>query len=225
MTVETILLILESLLLGFTIILLLFSIKEGRGRKNLLLEVEKTTKVLTRQEYFLTVMDAMLDAREEVAGFITGRLPTGDDTKRTRAIMNNIERLSKEGVSVKYIMPKFHDRIHIGNLYTKAGAHVKYSTCAIVHDFRYIVVDDRIVVIGMPESTGEKEATRKGYRIPSEGLSAVLKEYFYKCWEENIDHADYVKEVMKQTGASLKVLAQELQISEEDLEKIASEAK
>jgi len=34
-----------------------------------------------------------------------------------------------------------------------------------------------------------------------------------------------VKEVMKQTGASLKVLAQELQISEEDLEAIVSEAK
>jgi hypothetical protein len=162
MTVETILLILESLLLGFTILLLLFSIKEGRGRKNMLLEVEKTTKVLTRQEYFMTVMDAMIDAKEEIAGFITGRLPIGDDTKRTRAIMNNIERLSRECVSVKYILPKFHDRLHIGHLYTKAGAQVKYSSCAIVHDFRYIVVDDRIVVIGMPENIGEKEATRKG---------------------------------------------------------------
>ena len=72
MTVETILLILESLLLGFTILLLLFSIKEGRGRKNLLLEVEKKTKVLTRQEYFLTVMDAMLDAKWSYQGLLPG---------------------------------------------------------------------------------------------------------------------------------------------------------
>ncbi|MEW6587116.1 MAG: hypothetical protein AB1442_16085 [Nitrospirota bacterium] len=224
MTVETILLILESLLLGFTIVLLLFSLKEGRGRRNLLLEVEKTTKVLTRQEYFLTVMDAMLDAKGEIVGFITGRMPTGEDTKRTRAIVNNIERLSREGVKVKYIIPKFHDRIHVGQIYSKAGAEVKYSTCAIVHDFRYIVVDDRIVVIGMPESTGEKEATRKGYRIPSEGLSSVLREYFDRCWEGNIGHEDYVKEVIKQSGATLKVLAQELQIDEEELERIASKA-
>lgn len=222
MPIETTLLILESLLLGFTVILLLFSIKEGRGRKNLLLEVEKTTKVLTRQEYFLTVMDAMLDAKRELVGFITGRMPTGDDTKRTRAIVNNIERLSKEGISVKYIIPKFHDRIHLGHMYSKAGAQVRYSACAIVHDFRYIVVDEKIVVIGMPESVGEKEATRKGYRIPSEGLSAILKEYFDRCWEENTCHADYVKEVIKQSGATLRVLAQELQISEEELEKITS---
>jgi hypothetical protein len=222
MKIETILLILESLLLGFTIILLLFNIKEGRGRRNLLLEVEKTTKVLTRQEYFLTVMDAMLDAKRELIGFITGRMPTGDDTKRTRAIVNSIERLSKNGVTVKYIFPKFHDRIYIGNMYSKAGAQVSYSTCAIVHDCRYIVVDEKIVVIGMPESTGEKEATRKGYRIPSEGLALVLKEYFERCWEGNIGHEDYVREVIKQSGATLKVLSQELQISEEELEKAAS---
>lgn len=222
MKIEIILLILESLLLGFTIILLLFNIKEGRGRRNLLLEVEKTTKVLTRQEYFLTVMDAMLDAKRELIGFITGRMPSGEDTKRTRAIVNNIERLSKSGVIVKYILPKFHDRIHLGNMYSKAGAQVRYSTCAVVHDCRYIVVDDRIVVIGMPENIGEKEATRKGYRIPSEGLSAVLKGYFERCWEGNIGHEDYVREVIKQSGATLKVLSQELQISEEELEKAAS---
>ena len=187
-----------------------------------MLEVEKTTKVLTRQEYFLTVMDAMLDSQVEVIGFITGRMPTGEDTKRTRAIVNNIERLYRQGVSVKYIIPKFHDRIHLGNMYCKAGAQIRYSTCAIVHDFRYIVVDDRIVVIGIPESTGEKEATRKGYRIPSEGLAAILKEYFNRCWGGNIGHADYVKEVIEQSGATLKVLAQELRISEEELEKIVS---
>lgn len=225
MTIETILFILESLLLGFTIILLLFSIREGRGRRNLLLEVERTTKVLTRQEYFLAVMDAMLDAKDEVVGFITGRRPTGEDTKRTRAIVNNIERLSRDGIRVKYIIPKFHDRISCGHTYRKAGAEIRYSTCAVVHDFRYIVVDDRIVVIGMPESTGEKEATRKGYRIPSEGLAAILKEYFDRCWQDNIGHEDYIREVIQQSGASRKVLAQELQISEEELEKIAAETK
>jgi len=221
--IETILLILESVLLGFTIILLLFSIREGRGRRNLLLEVEKTTKVLTRQEYFLNVIDVMLDAKVELVGFITGRMATGDDAKRTRAIISNIERLSKEGISVRYIMPKFHDRITCGHLYSKAGAQVRYSTCAIVQDFRYIVADGRVVVIGMPETTGEKEATRKGYRIPSEGLAAVLTEYFSRCWEENIGHKDYVKQVIKESGASLKVLAQELQISEDELVKISAE--
>ncbi|MFA4828368.1 MAG: hypothetical protein WC855_08855 [Thermodesulfovibrionales bacterium] len=220
MTIETGLLILESILLIVTIILLIYSIKEGRGRKGLLLEVGKATKILTRQEYFLTVTDSMMDAKTEVIGAITGRLPAGDDKKRTQDVTTNIERLAKNNVSVKYLLPKFPDRLHIGYLYTKAGAEVRYSGCAVVHDIRYIVVDEKLVVIGIPESIGEKEATKKGYRIPSEGLAVILKEHFKGCWDKNIRYEDYVKEVIKQTGTTTKSLARELQIDEEELEKL-----
>lgn len=220
MIVEKGLLMLESILLVVTIILLIYSIKEGRGRKGLLLEVGKATKILTRQEYFLTVTDSMMDAKTEVIGAITGRLPAGDDKKRTQDVTANIERLTKNNVSVKYLLPKFPDRLHIGYLYTKAGAEVRYSGCAVVHDIRYIVVDGRLVVIGIPEITGEKEATKKGYRIPSEGLAVILKEHFYGCWDKNIRYEDYVKEVIKQTGTTTKSLARELQIDEEELEKL-----
>ncbi len=221
MTIETGLLILESILLIATIILILHSLREGRGRKDLLLEVGRATKILTREEYFITVTDSMMEAKVEVIGCITGRLPTGDDKKRTRDVINNIERLTRQGVQVKYILPKFPDRLHIGHLYTKAGAEVRYIGCPVVHDIRYIVVDDRLVVIGIPESTGEKEATRKGYRIPSEGLAVILKEHFYKCWDKNISYKEYFREVIKQTGATLKQLAQELQIDEDELKVLA----
>ena len=220
MAIETWLLILESVLLVATIILLVYSISEGKERKSLLLEVGKATKILTRQEYFLTVTDSMMDAKAEIIGAITGRLPVGDDKKRTQDVIDNIERLTKNRVSVKYLLPKFQDRLHIGHLYTKAGAEIRYSDCAIVHDVRYIVVDDKVVVIGIPESTGEKEATKKGYRIPSEGLAAILKEHFYSCWDKNLRYEDYIKEVIKQTGASTKILAREIQIDEEELEKL-----
>lgn len=224
MTIETWLLILESVLLLATIILLLFSLKEGRGRKNLLLQVERATKVLSRQEYFLTVTDTMMDAKTEVIGAITGRLPVGDDKKRTKSVTENIERMTKSNVSVRYLMPKFPDRLHIGYLYTMAGAEIRYSDCAIVHDIRYMVADDRVAVIGIPESIGEKEATKKGYRIPSEGLAAILKEHFYSCWDKNITFENYLKEVIKQTGATPKLLARELQIDETELEKFAQPA-
>jgi len=221
MTIETGLLILESILLLATIALLIYSIREGKQRNALLLEVGKATKILTRQEYFLTVTDTMMEAKTEVIGAITGRLPVGDDKKRTKSVTENIERLTKSGVSVRYLMPKFPDRLHIGYLYTKAGAEIRYSDCAIVHDIRYMVVDDRVVVMGIPESIGEKEATRKGYRIPSEGLAAILKEHFYSCWDKNITFENYLKEVIKQTGATPKLLARELQIDEAELEKLA----
>ncbi len=221
MGIEISLLLLESVLLIVTVILLMFSLREGRGRRNLLLEVEKATKVLTRQEYFLTVTDSMMDAKAEVVGFITGRLPTGDDKKRTREIVTHIERLTGRGVSVKYLLPKFHDRIHIASLYKKAGAEIRFGSCPVVYDLRYIVVDNNLSVIGLPESIGEKEATRKGYRIPSEGLAAILKEYFYRCWETNLSYDEYLREVIKQTGAPFKTLASELQIDEEEIERIS----
>lgn len=221
MTIEILLLILESILLLATIMLLLYNIREGKGRKNLLLEVGKATKILTRQEYFLTVTDSMMDAKVEIMGFVTGRFPAGDDKKRVRDIVHTIEKLAMDGIKVKYLIPKFHDRLHIGYLYTKAGAEVKYSVCAIASNIRYIIVDDRLVVIGIPESTGEKEATKKGYRIPSEGLAAILKDHFSRCWDESMIYEEYVKEVIKQTGVTPKQLGRELQIDEKELERLS----
>ncbi|NWF75973.1 MAG: hypothetical protein HXY53_05280 [Nitrospirae bacterium] len=214
MNIEIILLILESVLLIATIILLLYSLKEGRGRKKLLLEVGKVTKILTRQEYFLSVVDSMTDAKEELIGIITGRSPADEDKKRVKDILHNIESLSTKGVKIKYLMPKFYDRLHIGYLYSKAGAEVRYSICAIANNIRFIIVDDKIVVIGIPESTGEKEATRKGFRIPSEGLAGILKDHFYRCWEASMPYETFLKEIIHQTGLTPKLIGKELKIDE-----------
>lgn len=220
MNIEKLLLILESVLLIVTIILLLYSIKEGKGRKKLLLEVGKFTKILTRQEYFLMVIDSMADAKEEIVAIITGRLPADEDKKRIKDIIHNIESLSKKGVKLKYLLPKFHDRLHIGYLYSKAGAEVRYSICAIANNIRFIIVDERIAVIGIPESTGEKEATRKGFRIPSEGLAGILKDHFYRCWEVSTPYDAFVKEIIQQTGLTPKLIGKELQIDERELESL-----
>lgn len=224
MPIEKVLLILESALLLATIIILLYSIKEGRGRRALLMEVGKAVKILTRLEYFLIVTDSMRDAKKEIIGCITGRLPAGDDKKRTKEIISNIERLTKEEVQVRYLLPKFPDRLHIGYLYSKAGAEVRYSGCPIVYDIRYIIVDNKLVIIGIPEVIGEKEETRKGYRIPSEGLSSVLKKHFNTCWEDSIPYEKYAQEVIKQTGATIKLLARELQVDEKELERLSRHA-
>lgn len=219
MNIETWLLILESILLIVTIVLLIYSIKEGKQRDRLLIEVSKATKVLSRQEYFLTVIDSMMDAEREIIGTITGRPPKGEDKKLTRDVIETIEKLSKKGVKITYLLPKFSDRLHIGYLYTKAGAEVRYSNCVMVHNIRFIVVDERTVVLGIPEFTGEREATKKGYRIPSEGLAIILKDYFNQC-ENQIGFVDYLKEVMSQTGASTSHIAKEFKIDEEGLKQL-----
>jgi hypothetical protein len=223
MSIEVGLLVLESVLLVATIVLLVFSIREGRERNALLLEVQRATKILTRQEYFLTVTDTMLNAESEVIGCITGRLPKGADMKRTAEVIEDIGKLAARGVKVKYILPKFQDRLHIGHRYSAAGAEVRYSAYPLVHDMRYTVVDEKSVIMGIPESTGEKEATKKGYKIPSKSLSGILREHFFNCWDEDITHEAYVRETIRQTGTTPGQLATELQLEAGAFDKMAGD--
>jgi hypothetical protein len=220
LSLELGLLILESVLLVATIILLLFSLKEGRGRDKLIMEVERATRVLSRHEYFISVTDTMMDAEIEVVGSITGRFPVGDDSKRTKEVANTIEKLTQSGVRVRYLLPKFHDRLHVGWLYRRAGAEIRFGSDPHLHDFRYVVADDRMAVVGVPEGTGAQEATKRGYRIPSRGLSALLKTDFDGIWEGATPFGDQVRETISHTGMTLEALAREFHIDPGDLKKI-----
>jgi hypothetical protein len=219
MTLEVGLLLLESVLLIVTVTLLIFNIHEGKQRDILLREVGRATRVLSRQEYFLSLMDSMLDAEKEIIGCITGRSPSGDDIKRTRNIVDTIEKMTQKGVRIRYLLPKFPDRLQIGVQYAKAGAEVLFSSCLMVHNIRYSIVDERIVVLGIPENAGEKEATRKGYKIPSEGLAMILKDSFNAC-EKQTSLKEYLQEVIEHTGATPEHLAREFHLDEEDLKKL-----
>ena len=216
MTLEFTLLLLESGLLIATVMMLIYGIHEGKRRDHLLREVGRVIRVLTRQEYFFSIMEAMLDSKREIIGCVTGRPPSGDDVAMTRHIADAIERMTKKGVSVRYLLPKFPDRLQIGLQYMRAGAEIFFSSCLIVHNLRYIVVDEKIIVLGMPEKTGEKEATKKGYTIPNEGLATLLRDYFNHC-EDKTSLKDYLQEVVKQTGATLEHLAREFHLDPKDL--------
>ncbi|MCG6533474.1 MAG: hypothetical protein L7F78_02010 [Syntrophales bacterium LBB04] len=218
MTIEFGLLLLESVLLVATIILLVYGIHEGKRRDALLKEVGRATRVLTRQEYFLSIMNAMLDAKQEIIGCITGTPPSADDMQMTKHIADAIENMTRKGVTIKYLLPKFPDRLQIGVQYAKAGAEIRFSSCLMVHSIRYSVVDERIVVIGIPEDIGEREATKKGYTIPSEGLAVVLKNYFNDC-EKQTSLKEYILEVIEQTGATVEHLAKEFRLDEKELKK------
>jgi hypothetical protein len=213
MTLEIMLLVLESALLVVTIVLLFLSLREGRSRDALIAEVGRAMKILSRHEYFITVTDAMMDARVEVLACITGRMPTTDDDRhRTRDVAAKVERLAARGVRVSYILPRLQDRLHVGWLYSKAGADVRYSGCPLLDDFRYTVVDDGRVIVGVAEGEGEKQATKEGYLIPSTGLARILKEHFTGCEHGAITFDEYLHETMKATGASAETLARELRI-------------
>jgi hypothetical protein len=214
------LLILESVLLIFTVVLLIFSLKEGRGRDRLLVEVSRATKTLNRHSYFVAVQEVMMDTGKELFGIITGRRPFKEDISMTKAIVADIEKLTSQGVSIRYLLPRFPDRLYIAHLYVQAGAKVRMGGCSAINDLRYIVSDGKLTVLGIPEKIGEKEATQKGFRIPSEDLAHTLRRDFDDCWESAISFEDYVSDVVSHTGATLRALAQEVGLTEEELKKV-----
>jgi hypothetical protein len=210
MNIETVLLVLETALLLFTIVLLLLSIREGRHRDKLMLELSRATRTLTRMEYFQAVCDSLAEAEKEVVGCVTGHRLTGlDDAHRIKTILSLISRAVSRGVKVRYLLPKFHDRVYMGFLYTEAGAEVRYSTNDMVYSLRYNVVDSRLVVVGIPEAKSEEASTSKGHRLPSEELASIIRGHFYECWEENQIFEDYLKEMMAQSGTTVERMASE----------------
>jgi len=210
MNIESALLLLESLLLLATVVLLATSIRESRQRNSLMLEVSRATKTLTRMEYFQAVVDSISESEKEVIGVVTGhRLKGVDDERRISNILKVIGNAVNRGVVVRFLLPHFHDRLYMGYLYTAAGAEVRYSSCSMVHSIRYNVVDNRLVVMGIPEAASEEASTNKGHRLPSEALALIMSQHFYGCWENNINFKTYLAQVMQQSGASLQTLSQE----------------
>jgi hypothetical protein len=212
MNIELILLITESILLLVTLGFLLYSIHEGQQRSRLLVEVKHATKTLTRVEYFLTISESLLESKHEVVGCVTGRRPLDEEERKIENVINSIKHATSRGVKVKYILPKLPDRLYMGCLYESAGAEIRYAGCSLVHSMRYMVVDNSSVLIGTPESAGEKNATNRGHKLPSMGLAVILKNHFDECWEKDLPVLGYIKEVMAHSGMSIKQVSTELGI-------------
>ncbi|MFQ6135153.1 MAG: hypothetical protein ACE5KU_05000 [Nitrososphaerales archaeon] len=228
-SVEFALLLVELILLIFTVLLLTFHLKEDRIHKNLIREMGKTTRVLTRQEYFSEVINAFQEAKKSIFGCITGSKPAEGERQTIETIAKNIRELTKNGVEVSFLIPKFTDRLYIGYRYSAAGADIRYNNCVLVNDLRYMIVDERFVLVGIPEAMGEDEPTKKGYRIPSIGIAAILLEHRNPCWNSKVTmrYEEYLKEIIEgvkktDTRFSFEPLARELDIPIDELKRIDS---
>jgi hypothetical protein len=94
---------------------------------------------------------AVDDTEKEIIGCITGRCPPGDVIRRTRNIVGAIEKMNTKGVRIKYLLPKFPDRLYIGVQHAKAGAAIFFGRCLMARNIRYRIVDERSIVLGVPE--------------------------------------------------------------------------
>lgn len=206
------LLIVEPFLLLVTLLLLILNRREQRGRDSLLERLSAATDVVSRQEYFVAVLGALQSAMGYVYGSVTGAAPQPEETEVVHQLIDAMSLAVGRGAKVKYLLPLVPDRLQVAQMYSQAGAEVSFNPGVLVSDARYMIVDDKEVVIGVPERKGRNEPTRKGYVVPSETVAALFKAEFEAKWgsAETKTYEDYLAEVVTNARRSNPAISSEL---------------
>jgi hypothetical protein len=110
-------------------------------------------------------------------------------------------------------------------MYASAGAEVRFNPGVLVSDARYMLVDDKSVVVGVPERKGKNEPTKKGYVIPSETVAALFRADFETKWSspETMTYEAYLSEVVTKArssnpGISTELIAANLRLDRKEVE-------
>lgn len=192
------LLAVELFLLVVTIVLLVLNRREFRGRNQLIEHISMAADVVTRQEYFVTVLETLQGAEHYVRGVVTGSPPSSEEGEVINQLLGVISSAVGRGVDVRYLLPHAPDRLHMAQRYRSAGAVVKFNAAVLVSDARFMVVDDKEVVVGLPVRKGQDEPTKKGHLIPSESVASLFREQFDRLWDspDALEYERYLKEVV-----------------------------
>ncbi|MDA4119205.1 MAG: hypothetical protein OK436_01320 [Thaumarchaeota archaeon] len=223
-TVQLLLLAVELVLLLATIFLLLLNRREAKSRETMMQHFSSVADVITRQEYFVAVVDAIQRAERTLAGSVTGSPPSKEEGEVVRQILGAVAEAAKRKVQVRYLLPLAPDRLRMGRLYTANGAEVKFNPSLLVSDVRYMCVDKKLVLIGVPERNGRNEPTRKGYTVPSESVAHLFGSQFEEQWvsKDTKSYLEYLKELVSQamgsnSNLSLDLVAANLGVEKEDV--------
>ncbi len=224
-TVQLLLLVVELVLLVATLSLLVLNRRESRARELLMRHFTSVADVITRQEYFVAVIDAVQRSEKSIVGSVTGSPPSSEEGEVIRQILNSIAEAAKRKVAIRYLLPMAPDRLRMGRLYAKSGAQVKYSTSVLIGDARYTCVDGKVVLVGIPERSGRNEPTRKGYTIASESVARLFSRDFEEQWSTPgaKTYGEYLMELVGQARASNpntspELIAGNLGVGKEDVE-------
>lgn len=218
------LLIVELFLLVATVSLLVLNRREQKSREKMMNHFTSVADVITRQEYFVAVVDAIQRAERYLCGSVTGSPPTHEEGEVIQQILSAISDASRRGVKMRYILPLAPDRLQMGKRYKLSGADVKFHPSLLVSDMRYMLVDERLVLLGVPERKGRNEPTRKGFTIPSESVAHLFKTQFETQWSSSDakGYQQYLGELVATARASdpsvsVDLVAGNLGVDKEDV--------
>jgi len=90
-----------------------------------------------------------------------------------------------------------------------------------------MIVDDKYVIVGLPAEVGEKQPTRRGFKIPSETLSKILDEVLerYRDAKNSIGYDEFLREVIEKyeathPGISIETIANYLKLPAKEIQRI-----
>lgn len=216
-TIDMLLLFVELILLVSTFIVIVLHRREEKARESLVEKMLHTARIVSRQEYFNSVIFGIQGASTAIMGSITGSKPSNEVMEQVNRISQELRRAKEKGVEIRYLVPKSSDRLKVACIYASAGAEVRFHPGLLVIDIRYMVIDGKHVVLGFPSEKGEDKPTREGYLIPSDGLAEMFAEIFEKRWKEATLCEDYLKEIISElrrhnNNISPTKLSQELEV-------------
>jgi hypothetical protein len=202
----------EIILLLLTILLLIYSSRERRQRQNLLNLLIDTIKVLTREEYFNIVVEELDNAKKSVCAIVTGEKPSENSAKFVERILKALKKAEDKGSSLRYIIPASPETLEMGLKYIQSGCDVRYNQNIIINELRFMVVDERRIVIGMPDKVDKLtcdvdqaelcKPTRRGVLLQSEALSKVFSNYFNSLWDSSIEYSAFAKQMAKEKSSN-----------------------
>lgn len=229
--IQILLIAVELILLVATLAVVILGRKEAKGRENLISEMGKTARMVSREEYFNNVLEGLQGASNYVFGRVTGTRRGGSKGDYIDKVLKQIQLAASRGVDVRYIIPKTSSRLNLGYRYVKAGAKIRFDPDLLVSDIRYMIIDHNFVVLGLPEKAGEREPTRSGYKIPSEGLATLLKTDFMKHWDstESKEYDEYLRGILssirkESPETSDQLIATQLDVDLDEIHRLANNA-
>jgi hypothetical protein len=224
-SVQLPLLLVELILLAATLVLIIMTRTEFRTKGELMRHVSLATESITRQEYFTSVIDTIQASKRDIFATVTATPPSPEESDVIAIILDSVSKAVDRGVCVRYLMPWSPDRLLMARRYKTAGAEVRFHPALIVNDARFMIVDDRTVVIGVPDRNGKDQPTKRGHNITSESISSLFRERFESLWdsEEAKSYSQYLLELVtraRQTNPnfSADVIAKNLRVEREDIE-------
>ncbi len=163
------------LVLIVEIFILLNARKETRERKELIAELGLTRRKLGRESYLEMIKKGIKDAKRSII-FVATSLEKRKSTDELYGIMENLNLEIYRG-----IVPDESAKIEAMVELQKRGVELKVHNFASVSNFRFNVIDEEKVIIGL--SLREDEPSTEGLLIENKVLAKILTDFFNNLYQ------------------------------------------